>query len=124
MRPIVCAATRFAVVVHVPTGRTFVPTDGAPTSTSRLVRHAVAWRENRQAWSTVEICVSVVSLGSVQSLAVAAARYRLGGATGESLRGLGVELLAAGNDAAMPLAIMDDFSLAEVGPVFDRVCQA
>ncbi len=40
------------------------------------------------------------------------------------MRGLWVELLAAGNDAAMPLAIMDDLSLAEVGPVFDRVCQA
>ncbi len=56
------------------------------------------------------------------SLEVAAARYRLGRETAESLRDLGVSLVADGVDAAVPLAIVDELTLAEVGPVFERVC--
>jgi hypothetical protein len=60
----------------------------------------------------------------MQALRVAAARYRLGCASGESLRDLGVALLSEGNDAGTPLAILDDLEMARVGPVFERTCRA
>jgi hypothetical protein len=60
----------------------------------------------------------------MRSLVVAAARYRLGRETGESLRDLGVSLVANGVDAAVPLAIVDDLTLADVGPVFERLCDS
>jgi hypothetical protein len=61
---------------------------------------------------------------AMRSLEVAAARYRLGLETGGSLRDLGVSLVADGFDAAVPLAIVDELTLAEVGPAFERVCDA
>jgi hypothetical protein len=61
---------------------------------------------------------------AIQSLEVAAARYRLGRETAESLRDLGVSLVADGVDAAVPLAIVDEMTLAEVGPVFERLCDS
>jgi hypothetical protein len=58
----------------------------------------------------------------MQQLELAAARFRLGLETGESLRDLGLALLADGHDAAVRLAIVDELTMAEVGPVFERVC--
>jgi hypothetical protein len=58
------------------------------------------------------------------SLELAAAQYRLGLETAESLRDLGVLLVADGVDAAVPLAIVDELTLAQVGPVFERLCDA
>jgi hypothetical protein len=59
----------------------------------------------------------------MQQLELAAARYRLDRETGESLRDLGVVLLSAGREGAVSLAIVDDLAMAEVGPVFERVCR-
>lgn len=59
----------------------------------------------------------------MRKLELAAARYRLGRETGESLRDLGVTLLSAGYDPAVRLAIVDDLALADVGPAFERVCR-
>ena len=55
-------------------------------------------------------------------LEVAAAKYQLGRQTGEALRDLGVALLSDGHDQAVRLAIVDDLTMAEVGPIFERVC--
>ncbi len=59
----------------------------------------------------------------MEALDFAAAQYRLGRATGEALQALGMALLAEGRDAAVRLAIADDLSMAEIGPVFERVCR-
>jgi hypothetical protein len=61
---------------------------------------------------------------AMRFLEVPAARYRLGRETAESLRDLGVSLVADGVDAAVPLASVDDLTLAEVGPVFERLCDS
>jgi hypothetical protein len=55
-------------------------------------------------------------------LELAAAKYQLGRQTGEALRDLGVALLSEGHDQAVRLAIVEDLTLAEVGPIFERVC--
>jgi hypothetical protein len=60
--------------------------------------------------------------GAVPSLRLAAARYRLGRETGDSLRALGEELLSKGCDQAVGLAIVEDLSMFEVAPVFERLC--
>ncbi len=60
--------------------------------------------------------------GAVASLRLAAARYRLGRETGDSLRAVGEELLSEGYDQAVRLAIMEELSMYEVGPVFERLC--
>jgi hypothetical protein len=57
------------------------------------------------------------------SLQLAAARYRLGRETAESLCALDEALLSDGQDEAVKLAILDDTSMAEVGPVFEGMCQ-
>jgi hypothetical protein len=57
------------------------------------------------------------------ALALAAARHRLGLETADGLRTLGIQLLAAGHDEALPLAIADDASLAELTPIFERLCE-
>jgi hypothetical protein len=58
----------------------------------------------------------------VASLRLAAARYRLGRETGDSLRALGEELLSEGYDQAVGLAIVEELSMSEIGPVFERLC--
>ncbi len=61
---------------------------------------------------------------SMTPLGLAAARYKIGLETGESLRDLGEALLSEnGMDAAVKLAIADDLSMSEVGPIFERVCR-
>jgi hypothetical protein len=59
----------------------------------------------------------------MEQLELEAARYRLGLQRGQSLRDLGVALLSDGHDAAVRLAIVDDLTMASVGPVFERVCR-
>jgi hypothetical protein len=58
-----------------------------------------------------------------ESIELAAAKYQLGRQTGEALRDLGVALLSSGHDQAVRLAIVDDLTMAEVGPIFERVCR-
>jgi len=58
----------------------------------------------------------------MDQLELAAAKYRLGRQTGEALRDLGVALLSDGHDQAVRLAIVEDVTMAEVGPIFERVC--
>jgi hypothetical protein len=55
-------------------------------------------------------------------VALAAARYRLGLQSADSLRALAVALLADGHDEALPLAIADELRLDEAGPVCERLC--
>jgi hypothetical protein len=54
-------------------------------------------------------------------LMLALARYQLGLETADSLRGFGVDLLAAGSDEALELAIADDLDVAEIGPILERL---
>jgi hypothetical protein len=56
-------------------------------------------------------------------LALAAARYRLGLQSADSLRELAVALLSQGHDEALPLAIADELGLEAAGPVFERMCR-
>lgn len=58
----------------------------------------------------------------MRSVELAAARYRLGRVTGESLILLAVELLAEGHDEAVELAVADDPAMREVGPLFEDLC--
>lgn len=59
----------------------------------------------------------------MDQLELAAAKYQLGRQTGEALRDLGVALLSEGHDQAVRLAIVEDLTMAEVGPIFERVCR-
>jgi hypothetical protein len=54
-------------------------------------------------------------------LTLTLARYQLGLETADSLRGFGVDLLAAGSDEALDLAIADDLDVAEIGPILERL---
>lgn len=56
------------------------------------------------------------------AIELAAARYRLGLESGESLRSLGEVLLADGHDEAVRLAIVENPVMADVGPLFEEVC--
>jgi hypothetical protein len=49
------------------------------------------------------------------------ARYQLGLVTADSLRDLGIDLLAAGSDEALDLAIADDLDTAEIRPILERL---
>jgi hypothetical protein len=65
---------------------------------------------------------------AMETLRAAAARYRLGWESGESLRALGVELLSNGHDEAVRLAVQDartprELSMLDVGPVFEQLCE-
>jgi hypothetical protein len=62
---------------------------------------------------------------AIGELELATARYRLGRENGESLHALGQSLLADERyaDAAVKLAVLDDLEMAEVGPVFERMCR-
>jgi hypothetical protein len=51
-----------------------------------------------------------------------AARYRLGKASPESLRSLAEALLAEGHDEAVKLAIVEEPTMADVGPLFEEMC--
>jgi hypothetical protein len=59
-------------------------------------------------------------------LGVAAARFRLGLQTADTLRALAVRLLDRGydDDAVVRLAVADDLNTDEVAPLFKRVCAA
>ncbi len=59
----------------------------------------------------------------MDQLELAAAKYQLGRQTGEALRDLGVALLSEGHDQAVRLAIVEDLTMAEVAPIFERVCR-
>jgi hypothetical protein len=58
-----------------------------------------------------------------ETLALAAARHRLGLETADSLRALAVALLAAGNEDALQLAIADDLDLDDLEPIFGKLCR-
>jgi hypothetical protein len=58
----------------------------------------------------------------LDALLLAAARHRLGLATGEELQRLGMSLLEQGDDNATDLAIVDDDSLATIVPELEKLC--
>ena len=64
------------------------------------------------------------SLRNVRAIELAAARYRLGRASGESLVALAGELLREGHDGAVKLALAEDLDPVawEVGPLFEDLC--
>jgi hypothetical protein len=64
----------------------------------------------------------------METLRAAAARYRLGWETGESLRALGLKLLSDGHDEALPLAIQDartpkELDYLDWSSLFEQLCE-